>query len=81
MKWYWIVLIALAAVAVGLLIGKAMKPKNGASSPANATGTASTTNPLAGKPAISVASANGVEITKDTNADGSAVIALTRTAG
>lgn len=27
MKWYWIVLIVIAAIAIGFFVAKAMKPK------------------------------------------------------
>lgn len=34
MKWYWIVLIVVALIAIGILIAKAVSNKKSASSPA-----------------------------------------------
>ena len=34
MKWYWILLIVLVAIAAGVLIAKAVSNKKGASLPA-----------------------------------------------
>jgi hypothetical protein len=73
MKWYWILLIALAAVAVGVLIAKMIKPKSSTSVSGNALGNSPA------KPVVTVTNAPGVEVVKETNADGSSTLAVSRT--
>jgi len=63
MKWYWIVLIVIVAIAIGFIIAKAMKPK------VAAVGIRTTTNGV--KPVV----ANGVtEIATTTDPTGKKTI-------
>lgn len=66
MKWYWILLIVLAAVAVGMIVAKMIKPK--ASSPAAAPSTpvTSTTSGPRTIPAGTTVVAPTTEVTTET---------------
>lgn len=65
MKWYWILLIVLGAIFVGMLISSAVKPK--------AKTTSTLTDTVTTKPAVvntTVASGPKTDIVTTDNADG-----------
>ena len=68
MKWYWILLIIIAAVLIGWLIYKAAKPKTITASLTKTTTTPSTT----------VASGNGSTVATTANPDGTKTVALSQ---
>lgn len=76
MKWYWILIIVLAVIAVGVIIGLAVKKSKKASSPAEAL-----VKDIE-KPAtdVTVSTGNGVEVVKKDNADGTKTVAVSRVA-
>ena len=75
MKWYWILLIILGAIALGMIITLMVKPK--ANSPATKT------NPIGPRTvapdSVKVEKGEDVDVITKDNADGSKTIAVART--
>jgi len=84
MKWYWILLIALGAVALGVIISMAIKkPKNEAGLPIRKETVPVDTKTAAevGKPIAVTPSSKEVDVTTNVNSDGTKTIALRQKAG
>ena len=62
MKWYWIVLIVIVAIAIGFIVAKAIKPKTSALAPV--------------KPVVKPAPSTAVEVGTVTDAAGKKTVAL-----
>lgn len=68
MKWYWILLIAVAVIAIGVIIGMNVKKKSLTIAP--------TLNVV--KPDTSSASSKDMKVVSTENADGGKTIALVK---
>ncbi len=81
MKWYWILLIVLGSIAVGVIVSQVVKSKSKASSPVKvATASTNQIGPRTTDPSVQVASNGQVDVITKDNADGTKTVAIARVA-
>ena len=72
MKWYYILLIVLAGIAVGMIVSSMLKSKSKASPPVKSS------RVITSNPDIKVESSNDVDVITKDNSDGTKTVAVAR---